>query len=91
MIRVINTLPFANTLESATHCNTRQHTATGYVGGSDRAQTRSRCNTLQHTATHCNTPQHTATHRVVKAGSSVFNDLQLVGSLKLYVSFAKEP
>ena len=31
-------------LDSATHCNTLQHTAT-------------HCNTLQHTATHCNTLQ----------------------------------
>ena len=31
--------------DTATHCNTLQHTAT-------------HCNTLQHTATHCNTPQH---------------------------------
>jgi len=33
-------------VDTATHCNTLQHTAT-------------HCNTLQHTATHCNTLQHT--------------------------------
>jgi len=35
--------------DTATHCNTLQHTAT-------------HCTTLQHTATHCTTLQHTATH-----------------------------
>jgi len=36
------------TSETATQCNTVQHSAT-------------QCNTLPHTATHCHTPQHTAT------------------------------
>jgi len=37
-----------STCDTASHCNTLQHTA-------------SHCNTLQHTATHCNTVHHTAT------------------------------
>ena len=36
-------------LDTATHCNTLQHTVP-------------HCNTLQHTVPHCNTLQHTATH-----------------------------
>ena len=52
-----------------------------------------------HTATHCNTLQHlqhlqhSATHTVVACLSSChcMGWLRLVGSFKLYVSFAKEP
>jgi len=45
--------------------------------------TAARCNTLQHTATRCDTDY---THMCVRMGWR-----WLVGSLKLYVSFAKEP
>jgi len=46
------------------------------------------CNTLQHTAPHCNTLQHTAIHcRWMCMG---WGWLRLVGSIKLYVSFAKQ-
>ena len=46
----------STSIQTATHCNTLQHTAT-------RMQhTATHCNTLQRTATHCNTLQHTVTH-----------------------------
>ena len=41
---------FLQKSDTATLCNTLQHTA--------------HCNTLQHTATHCNTLQRTATQRI---------------------------
>ena len=40
-----------DTVQTATYCNTRQHTATLWHTA----------NTLKHTAKHCNTLQHTAT------------------------------
>jgi len=62
----------------------------------------SRCNTLQHTATHCNTLQRTATHcSILQHTAAHCNTLQhtaryctmgwlrLAGSLKLQVSFAE--
>ena len=71
-----------NALQRATtHCNTLQHTATHY-------------NTLQHTATHCNTVHILNTHSLFtsnSAGNLHMGWLRLVGSLKLQVSFAKEP
>ena len=64
--------------DTATHCNTLQHTATHCNKLCDvhhhsfcsnvvecvwhDSATATHCNTLQHTATHCNTLQHTATH-----------------------------
>ena len=51
-----NTLNITN---SATHCNTLQHTA---AHCNTLQHTATHCSTLQHTTTHCNTPQHTATH-----------------------------
>jgi len=72
-----------------THCNALQHAAT-------------HCHTLPHTATHCNTLQHTATHwstlvecscevqRKVSLSIRYIGWLWLVGSIKLWVSFAKE-
>jgi len=59
---------------TATHYNTLQHTAT-------------HCNTLQHTATHCNTLQ-CATHDIAQVFMCDVGWLWLVGSFKLYVSFA---
>ena len=46
-------------VNSATHCNTLQHTATHCH---TLPHTATHCNTLQHTATPCNTLEHTATH-----------------------------
>jgi len=42
--------------DTATHCNTLQHTA------NTLQHTATHCNTLQHAATHCNTLQRTTTH-----------------------------
>jgi len=47
--RLVRQHPSPHLLNSATRCNTLQHTASHY-------------STLWHTATHCNTLQHTATH-----------------------------
>jgi len=53
---------------SATYCNTLQHTAT-------------QCNTLRHTATHCNTLRHTATHcNTLHHTASHCNTLQRIAS-----------
>ena len=46
--------------DTATHCNTLQHTATHC---NTPQRTAPHCNAPHHTATHCNTLQHTATHR----------------------------
>jgi len=59
-----------NTLQqTATHCDTLQHTATSwrkyvdtYVQGHSCSFYDSHCDTLQHTVTHCNTLQHSAIH-----------------------------
>jgi len=82
-----------NTLQhTATHCNTLQHTAT-------------HCNTLQHTATHRNTSSiyicmylsstmRIRHHHLVTRSCHAYVHmgwLRLIGSLKLQVSFAKEP
>jgi len=84
-----------NTLHhTAPHCNTLHHTAP-------------HCNTLHHTcaATHVRaascripwthmTPKCVAaqTHKILRTcGDTNMYDFQLVGSLKIYVSFAKEP
>ena len=84
-----------NTLQhTATHCNTLQHTATHC---NTLQHTTTHCNTLQHTATHCNTLQHTATHcntlqwathDIAQVFMCDVGWLWLVGSFKLYVSFA---
>ena len=48
---------------TATHCNTLQHTTTSMCTDIGEAPSRFSCAaTLQHAATHCNTLQHTATH-----------------------------
>ena len=44
---------------AVTYCNSLQHTHWSYV---PQTTYWTRCNMLQHTATHCNTLQHTATH-----------------------------
>jgi len=59
----------------AAHCNTLHHTAT-------------HCNALQHAATPCNTLQHPANSLSIH---TAMGWLPLVDSLKLQVSFAKEP
>ena len=48
--------------DTATHCNTLQHTRADMCPLSDRQHTATHYNTLQHNATHCNTLQHLATH-----------------------------
>ena len=63
------------------HCSTLQHTAL-------------HCNTLQHTSTHFNTLQHTIKTTHVNAALNLNHTmgwLNLVGSIKLRVSFTKEP
>jgi len=90
---------------AATRCNTLQHTATQYNtmhDHPDRLQTHR--NTLQHSAILCNTLQHSAIlcntlhdHPdklqlwKVQHDAHDMGRLRLVGSLQLYVSFAKEP
>jgi len=60
-----------------------------------KGREKTHCNTLRHTATHCNTLQHTATHcntMQQRERLTLLIDmgwLRLVGSLKLYVSFAE--
>jgi len=69
---------------TATHCNALQRTAT-------------QCNASKHTPTYCNALQRTASHytalqRAIKALLHTgMGWLRFVGSLKWYVSFAKEP
>jgi len=65
--------------DTATHCNTLQHTPTHSntphrSGGYKHEQ---HCNTLQHTPTHSNTLQHTPTHS---------NTLQHIYKYILYAS-----
>ena len=57
-------------VDSATHCNTLQHTA---AHCSTLQHTTTHCNTLQHTATHCNTLQHTQMIIFI-AATYVWND-----------------
>jgi len=55
--------------------------------------TATHCNTLQHTATHCNTLQqrHGTGRETVQALIHIWGGFDLVDSLRLQVSFAKEP
>jgi len=92
-----------NTLQhTATHCNTLQHTTTHCNTYADptcwyRELQEEASLPLQHTATHCNTLQHIATHcnalqhicRPHMLGQRAMGWLQVVGSLKLWVSFAE--
>ena len=96
-----------NTLQhTATHCNTLQHTATHCntlqqdpflkqcVQQSLSEEFFTNCSTLQHAATHCNTLQQDPFLKQCVQQSLrllITGWLQLVGSFKLQVSFAKEP
>ena len=100
-----NTL-YCNALQHTTHCNTLQHTALQQTATHSYKQqhsatcyTATHCNTLQQTAlrqteTYCNSPSRLGlcTHRAVyTCGILRTGWLRLVGSLNLWVSFAKEP
>ena len=91
---LINLRFFHHALQhSATHCSTLQHAA-DLRERPRHAQTvhAHNCRSLQHTATHCNMLQCNATHRTTRqlnASDSGMGWLRLVGSLKLWVSFAE--
>jgi len=60
----VDTATYCNTLQhTTTHCNTLRHTKDSETIVQTLQHAATHCNTLQHTATHCNTLQHTATHR----------------------------
>jgi len=94
-----HTATHCNTLQhTATHCNTLQHTV---IYCNTLQHTATRCDTLHHTATNCNTLEIQRFFCDQKKLTRIFGKwhgveidmvlLRLVGSLDLYISFAKAP